>query len=103
MQHTLQPVQSSTIAGYRFDGTNLYIGFVKGDVYRYLLVPQDVVDRFEKASSKGKEFSASIKNTYPFDRLVGDTFITAIATPFKKTTHLSIIDVAVRYPFLLAF
>lgn len=66
MQHTR--VRSKTIRSYGYDRDRsvLEIEFTTGRVYRYYDVPLEEFWRFLKATSKGKFFNSSIRDTYAF-------------------------------------
>ena len=63
------PVVSSNVAAYRYNpGTHvLQVRFTSGRVYGYKGVPQNIVDEFDTAESKGKYLNASIKHSYPLE------------------------------------
>jgi KTSC domain len=65
------PVSSSNIAqiGYEPDSQILEIQFLSGGVYQYSSVPPSVFDEFMAASSKGRYFSAYVKDRYPTTRV----------------------------------
>jgi hypothetical protein len=65
------PVSSSNIAqiGYEPDFQTLEIQFLTGGVYQYSGVPPNVFEEFTAASSKGRYFSAYIKDRYPTTRV----------------------------------
>lgn len=65
------PVSSSNISqiGYEPDSQILEIEFLKGGVYQYSSVPPSVFDEFMAASSKGRYFSAYVKDRYPTTRV----------------------------------
>lgn len=60
------PVQSSNVAAYRYNpGKHVFeIRFTSGRVYSFADVPQNIVDEFASADSKGKYFNSAIKNSY---------------------------------------
>jgi hypothetical protein len=62
-----QPVESSNLAsvGYQPSTRMLEVEFMRGGVYRYSDVPQDVFDELIAAPSPGSYFAVHIKNTYP--------------------------------------
>jgi hypothetical protein len=62
-------VDSSNVAAYRYNpGTKvLQIRFKSGRVYGYKDVPQNVVDEFTTADSKGKFVNANIKHNYSLE------------------------------------
>lgn len=62
-------VDSSNVAGYRYNpGTKvLQIRFKSGRVYGYKDVPQNVVDEFASANSKGKFVNSNIKHNYSLE------------------------------------
>lgn len=65
------PVTSSDILSVGYDAEThvLEIEFIKGSVYQYFGVPQEVYDGILWADSKGKYFHANIKNVYSFSKL----------------------------------
>jgi hypothetical protein len=109
MQHRLKRVDgSSTIAGYRYDigSQQLYVGFVRGEIYRYDAVPGEVVNGLDDADSKGTYFSAHIRRSFNFQHLVDDTFELVdfdALLRVERTTHLTPDEARRRFPFLLAF
>ncbi len=56
-------VSSSNVAfiGYDSDTQTLEVGFVKGTVYQYPGVPQEVYEEFLSSSSKGSYLNGVIK------------------------------------------
>jgi hypothetical protein len=60
------PVASSNIAGYDYDPVNriLRIQFTSGRTYSYKDVPENLVDEFSTADSKGRFLNENIKNNY---------------------------------------
>lgn len=64
------PVSSSNIAAYRYNEHThvLQIKFTSGRVYGYESVPQNIVDEFASADSKGQYLNASIKHSYTAER-----------------------------------
>ena len=65
------PVTSSTLSsvGYCPTTATLEIKFLRGAVYQYSNVPQNIYDELMKASSKGKFFNTYIKRAYPYLRV----------------------------------
>jgi len=65
---TRKSVQSSVIKEYRYDKSeqSLEILFINGKVYKYVDVPQNIFDEFEKAKSKGTYYNENIKHSYIF-------------------------------------
>lgn len=63
------PVSSTNIAAYRYNpGTHvLQVKFTSGRVYGYKGVPQNIVDDFSTADSKGKYLNANIKHSYTLE------------------------------------
>jgi hypothetical protein len=59
-------VSSSNIFSVGYDAENrvLEIEFVNGGLYQYFGVPQNVVDQFYAAPSKGKFLGSSVRNKY---------------------------------------
>lgn len=64
------PVDSSNISAFRYDASThvLQIQFHGGRVYGYKDVPQNIVDEFASAGSKGQYLNASIKHSYTAER-----------------------------------
>lgn len=64
---------SSVIHGFSYDPARrrLSVTFVSGDAYDYRDVPPEVADDFRAAFSKGRFFSAKIRDRYSFDRRPG--------------------------------
>lgn len=60
------PVESTvfTAAAYRADARQLYLRFRDGDTYRYFDFPVSVYTDFLGAESKGRYFSARIRNRF---------------------------------------
>jgi hypothetical protein len=65
------PVSSSNIAsvGYDADSQTLEVEFLKGGIYQYFQVPQNVHEDFMASSSKGQYHHQNIKNRYPTTRV----------------------------------
>lgn len=63
------PVSSTNVAAYRYNpGTHvLQVKFTSGRIYGYRDVPQNIVDEFASADSKGKYLNASIKHSYSLE------------------------------------
>lgn len=63
-------VSSSNITAYRYNSSTheLQIKFHGGRVYGYAGVPQNIVDEFASAESKGQFLNASIKHSYAAQR-----------------------------------
>lgn len=65
MHNRMIPVHSTNIGGYIYlGGTHLVIAFTSGAYYRYDNVPQQVVEDFVSAQSKGKFLNQHIKPAY---------------------------------------
>ena len=64
-------VNSSNIEAIAYNENNekLYIRFLKGSVYEYALVPQEVFNEFRIAESHGKYFINYIKGVYSYNRI----------------------------------
>lgn len=64
------PVASSNITAFRYDAQKqeLQVKFHGGRVYGYAGVPQNIVDEFASAESKGQYLNASIKHSYSAQR-----------------------------------
>lgn len=62
---------SSVIRQFSYDGPRrrLRITFTSGDVYDYLDVPPMIFDGLRTAASKGRFFSARIRDRYMFERI----------------------------------
>jgi hypothetical protein len=60
------PVSSSNILGYDYDPVTrvLQVAFLSGRTYAYKDVPENVVDEFSTADSKGRFLNENIKNNY---------------------------------------
>ena len=54
---------------YRIESRELEILFTTGRRYLYLDVPQEAVDDFRAAFSKGVHFNRHIRDRYPFREL----------------------------------
>jgi len=64
-------VSSSSIGsiGYDPDSQTLEVGFVKGTVYQYPGVPQEVYEEFLASSSKGSYLNGMIKVRFVGNRV----------------------------------
>lgn len=64
------PVDSSNITAYRYNAAaqELQIKFHGGRVYGYAGVPQNIVDEFASADSKGHYLNSAIKHSYTAQR-----------------------------------
>lgn len=64
------PVASSNIASVGYDAENkrLEIEFHHGGIYRYMDVPEDVVEGLMSASSYGSYFHHNIKDNYKYEK-----------------------------------
>jgi hypothetical protein len=60
------PVSSSNIAAFRYESSDrvLQVKFTSGRIYGYKDVPENVVEEFASADSKGKFLNANIKHNY---------------------------------------
>jgi len=58
------PVESSNIAGYHYEGTDLTIRFTSGGTYKYAGVNPATVKKFTEAKSKGKFVNNKIVNRH---------------------------------------
>ncbi len=65
-------ITSSNLKGAAMDGTDLYLEFNNGGVYRYAEVPKKVFDDLLVAESAGKFFHAEIKPKFVATKI--DTF-----------------------------
>jgi len=63
-------VDSSSLeaVGYDSDSQELHVRFWAGTVYIYYEVPQQVVDAFMSAPSKGSFYNRDIRNVYRFSK-----------------------------------
>lgn len=60
---------SSQIESVGFWGEKLFVKFLRGGLYGYDGVPEEVFNDLLNAESKGKFFSANIKNVFPYKKL----------------------------------
>jgi lysyl-tRNA synthetase class 2 len=62
---------STVIRRFDYDAAHraLDVAFVSGRRYRYSGVPEEVVQAFHTASSKGRFFNARIRDAYPYQEL----------------------------------
>lgn len=67
-------LNSSNLAGAYHDGTDLYLEFNKGPVYKYLEVSHLVYDALLESESAGKFFHLNIRDHFAFE-LVKETAI----------------------------
>jgi hypothetical protein len=60
------PVDSSNVSAFKYDASSrvFSIRFHSGRVYQFKDVPDNVVEEFSTADSKGKFFNANIKHNY---------------------------------------
>ena len=63
------PVESSTIDSIGYEKKVLEVRFCNGGLYQYLDVPEPVLARLMRASSKGRFFNREIRGRYPAIRL----------------------------------
>jgi len=73
MKVDMVKVVSSNIdsVGYDEKVKELYVRFKGGlGVYKYLLVPKELVETFMLAESKGKFFNSLIKNRFVWEKVV---------------------------------
>ena len=63
-------VDSSSLeaVGYDSDSQELHVRVLAGTVYIYYEVPQQVVDAFMSAPSKGSFYNRDIRNVYRFSK-----------------------------------
>ncbi len=75
-------VESSNLAsiGYHAARRILEVEFHSGSIYRYLEVPKEVFAEIMSAESKGRYFTAHIRNGYRFERVKAG----APASPARK-------------------
>lgn len=66
-----EPVESKSIAsiGFRSELRVLEVEFRSGALYRYFSVPRSIFEALQKAESKGRYFSQSIRGKFEFKRL----------------------------------
>ena len=62
---------SSNVAGIGYDHRTqtLEVEFVKGSVYQYFDVPQNIYDEFISSGSKGQYLAGNIKGNYRYARV----------------------------------
>ena len=62
---------STVIRRFWYDAARqaLDVEFVSGRCYRYARVPEDLVQAFRAASSKGRFFNARIRDEFPYREL----------------------------------
>ncbi|HEY3281673.1 MAG TPA: KTSC domain-containing protein [Armatimonadota bacterium] len=62
------PVESSMLAsaGYDRDSQTLEVEFLRGAVYQYYEVPEEVFKKLVEADSVGSYFNACIRNNYDY-------------------------------------
>jgi lysyl-tRNA synthetase class 2 len=62
---------STVIRRFDYDAAHrvLDVAFVSGRRYRYSGVPEEVVQAFRAATSKGRFFNAHIRDHYPYEEL----------------------------------
>ena len=60
------PVSSTNIAAFRYETSDrvLQVKFASGRIYSYKDVPENVVEEFAHADSKGKFLHANIRHNY---------------------------------------
>ena len=65
-----EPVESKSIAsiGFHSELRVLEIEFRSGALYRYFSVPRSIFEALQKAESKGRYFSQSIRGKFEFKR-----------------------------------
>ena len=65
---------STVIRRFAYDtaAQALDVTFVTGRRYRYAPVPEETVERFRSAFSKGRFFNTRIRDRYPFVELAGE-------------------------------
>jgi len=64
-------VQSSTIAsfGYDADRSILEIEFKNARIYRYFVVPAEVIARLRASESKGQFYLHEVRDKYPYQEV----------------------------------
>lgn len=55
--------------GYDHESQTLEVEFIKGSVYQYFDVPQNVYDEFISSGSKGQYLARNIKGNYRYARV----------------------------------
>lgn len=62
---------STAIRGFSYDEETrtLFVTFIDGDLYAYRGVEREVHRGFKEAFSKGRYFSAHIRDRYPYAKL----------------------------------
>lgn len=60
----LHAVDSSNISAVGHDGTNMYVMFIKGTLYRYYSVDTNIYIGFLTTPSKGKYLNAMVKGKF---------------------------------------
>ena len=65
------PDGSTCVQALRFEieDEELIVHFVKGQVYSYDSLPQEVYQEFKDSSSRGEYFNANIRNNYSYSRI----------------------------------
>lgn len=64
------PVESSNISAVGWQNNQLFVRFHNGGEYKYANVPNSVFQAMMSAESKGHYLAVSIKNKYPFAKIV---------------------------------
>ena len=64
-------VASSNVASIGYDAPTqtLEVEFVKGSVYQYYGVPEEMYRSIKNASSKGRFLNIYIRDSYPYSRV----------------------------------
>ena len=55
--------------GYDCDTETLEVEFLRGSVYQYYNVPQNIFEQLMREGSKGKFLFNFIRNAYPYSRV----------------------------------
>jgi hypothetical protein len=65
------PISSSDIAsiGYDVQSKTLEVEFLRGQIYQYFNVPENIYGEFVKATSHGTYFHKHIKNNFSYKRV----------------------------------
>lgn len=65
------PVDSSNIAtiGYDVDSATLEIEFLRGGVYQYFDVPEQIYEDIMSADSAGKYLNTNVKGVYRYSKI----------------------------------
>ncbi len=64
------PLESSLLASAAYSDATLELEFRNGSIYRYFAVPPEVFQALLAAQSKGAYFNQSIRDHFPFQRVL---------------------------------